>query len=94
MMSYAQRVARRGGSMPSASRREAAERGEPLDAEALAKLRELLKDAETCGRLNNFEQNFLADRQAQLAQYGDDIRLSEKQRGVLRKIEEHVYACG
>ena len=65
---------------------------EPMDADDFKALQDLLKDAEACGRLSNWDEAFLADLRDRVLRYGDRVRLSGKQNEVLKRIEEKVYA--
>ncbi len=63
-----------------------------LDAEAFASLKELLKDAESCARLSVWEEGFLSDLRDRALLYKANIRLSDSQLEVIRRIEGKVYA--
>lgn len=52
---------------------------------------ELLKDAEICARLTQWEEEFLADIRERVMTYEEDTRISDKQWQVLRRIEGKVY---
>lgn len=65
-----------------------------LDAEAFAALKELLKDAESCARMTVWEEGFLDDLRSRVLLYKANIRLSDSQREVIRRIEGKVYAAG
>lgn len=104
--SISRRVALRGGVDPYVSRqqvraererRERIERGDdPPDGEMndrdYAELVELLKDAESCARLNNWEEDFLSSMRDRVLTQGRAVRVSEKQDASLNKIREKVYA--
>lgn len=62
-----------------------------IDETRLAQLRELLKDAESCARLSQWEEEFLDDFRTRVLQYGADVRISEAQERVLQRIEGKVY---
>ena len=63
-----------------------------IDEEYLKWLRELLRDAESCHRLTQWEEDFLEDSRSRVEQYGLATNLSDRQEEVLRRIEEKVYA--
>jgi hypothetical protein len=63
-----------------------------LDDKALAGLRELLSDAESCARLSQWEEEFLSDMRDRVVLYGADTRVSDAQWKVLHRIEGKVYA--
>ena len=63
-----------------------------IDDDQLAFLTELLKDAESCARLTQWEEEFLADMRARVLLFGSDSRISDPQWTVLRRIEAKVYA--
>lgn len=58
----------------------------------LAKLKELLSDAESCGRLSQWEESFLNDLRERVLTYGDRILISGKQQAVIDRIEGKTYA--
>lgn len=55
-------------------------------------LKELLKDAEACARLSQWEEEFLDSMRAKVLVFGDTVRISDKQQEVLNRIEQKVYA--
>jgi hypothetical protein len=55
-------------------------------------LKELLKDAEACARLSQWEEEFLDSMREKALLYGDTVRISDKQQEVLNRIEQKVYA--
>lgn len=63
-----------------------------MDADDFKALKELLSDAEACGRLSQWEENFLDDMRERVLTYGDRVFLSERQREALTCIEQKVYA--
>jgi hypothetical protein len=63
-----------------------------LTHKQFAELSELLRDAESCARLSQWEEEFLSDLRSRALIYKDDLRISDKQWGALRRIEEKVYA--
>ena len=65
-----------------------------LDAEAFAGLKELLHDAEACARLSQWEEEFLDDLRSRVLLYKENIRLSDRQWEVIRRIAGKVYAAG
>ena len=53
---------------------------------------EICKDAETCSRLNEWEEKFLQDFRSKLEQYGLQTFMSDKQAGIMRRIaKEKIY---
>ena len=63
-----------------------------LDPKAYAGLQELLKDAESCARLSQWEDEFLSDMRDRVLLYKEHTRVSDAQWTVLRRIEGKVYA--
>lgn len=63
-----------------------------ITLEQYAELKDLLADAESCGRLSNWEQDFIADFRDRFDTFGVTISISPKQWEVLRRIEGKVYA--
>ncbi len=57
-----------------------------------AEVRELMKDAESCARLTQWEEEFCDTIRGNLLTRGEDLWLSDNQINVLRRIEEKVYA--
>lgn len=57
-----------------------------------SRMQEFLEDAQACGRLTNWEQNFVADMQALYDKFGERFTPSTKQRDVIDKIEAKIYA--
>ena len=57
-----------------------------------ADLKELLKDAESCARLSQFEEEFVDGLRERVLIYGDRTRVSDAQWTVIRRIEGKVYA--
>lgn len=53
---------------------------------------EVLKDAESCARLTQWEEEFLADMRGRVLVHGKDLNLSDRQTTTLQKIEAKVYA--
>jgi hypothetical protein len=54
-------------------------------------IREILKDAESCARLSQWEEEFCDDMRTRLLTYGDKITVSDKQEAVLLRIETKLY---
>lgn len=79
MMSAQQRAERRGGG------------GDRIDDERFARLKELLKDAEACIRLSQWEEEFCQDFRDRVQQYGADIKISDAQERIFQRIEGKVY---
>jgi hypothetical protein len=57
-------------------------------------LAELLKDAEFCAGLSEWEENFLNDLRGRLLLGNGEMRLTDRQMVVLRRIEAKVYVAG
>ena len=53
---------------------------------------EILRDAESCARLSQWEEEFCSDMRGRLLTRGDVLEISDKQWAVIRRIEEKVYA--
>jgi hypothetical protein len=58
----------------------------------VANLKELCQDAESCGRLSKFEEEFLDSMREKVLTFGDRVFLTPGQQGVLVSIERKVYA--
>ena len=54
-------------------------------------LAELLRDCETCARLNEWEQDFTDDLRGRMLLNNGLLTLSDRQMACLRKIEAKVY---
>ncbi len=52
----------------------------------LRECREMYEGSNSDGKLSDWEKSFLGDQIARTDQYGDDIRISPKQQGVLERI--------
>ena len=63
-----------------------------LDDKELAELREILRDAESCARLSQWEEEFADDMRNRVLLYGAETRVSDAQWKVIRRIERKVYA--
>lgn len=63
-----------------------------LSDKQYAGLVELLKDAESCARLTNWEEDFLSDLRERVLIHQENTRVSERQWEVLQRIEGKVYA--
>lgn len=63
-----------------------------LSHKQFAELSELLRDAESCARLTQWEEEFLTDIRDRALIHKDNLRVSDKQWEVLRRIQEKVYA--
>lgn len=63
-----------------------------LSDKQYAGLVELLKDAETCIRLTNWEEEFLSDMRDRVSVHQQSTAVSDKQWEVLQRIEGKVYA--
>jgi hypothetical protein len=63
-----------------------------LTDKELSDLRELLKDAESCARLSQFEEEFADDMRSRVLVHAGDTRISDAQWSVIRRIEQKVYA--
>jgi hypothetical protein len=60
--------------------------------EQIAWLTELASDAESCGRLSNWEESFMDGMRARLLQSPETYELSARQLETLESIESRVYA--
>lgn len=58
----------------------------------LTRVEEILHDAENSGRMSNWEQNFVADMLAKIAQYGRDTYISDRQLTVIDHLEDKLYS--
>ncbi len=65
-----------------------------MDDRTFTWLQEVLRDAEACGRLTNWEDGFLSSLRDRVATYGASTAVSEKAMAVLKRIEEKIYAAG
>ena len=63
-----------------------------LDDKQLSRLTEILRDAESCARLTQWEEEFLADMRGRVLIHGSGTRVSDPQWAVLTRIEGKVYA--
>ena len=54
-------------------------------------LKELLKDAESCARLSQWDEEFLDSMRKKFLVYGYDVRISDKQNEILNRIEVKNY---
>jgi hypothetical protein len=63
-----------------------------LSEKQLTDLRELLKDAEACARLTQWETEFVDDLRGRVLVYAADTRISDAQWTVIRRIEGKIYA--
>jgi hypothetical protein len=61
-----------------------------MEEEQLSHLQEIIDAAENSEALNDWEKGFLADQIGRFKEYGDEIRMSPKQWGVLEKIWDKV----
>lgn len=66
----------------------------PLDVAEMRWLRELLADCLQSSRLSDWERDFVHGQRLNLQRLGVAAVLSDKQMGVLRKIEEKIHAAG
>ena len=55
-------------------------------------LTEILRDAESCARLSQWEEEFCSDMRGRLLTRGDAFNVSDKQWATIRRIEGKVYA--
>jgi hypothetical protein len=90
-MPWSERARRRGGAPQEPAK---AAPGMQLDPVRRRWLEGLLAACEKSGRLNSWEITFTASIGSRLAIEGDRMVLTEKQFGVLWKIEEKVHAAG
>lgn len=63
-----------------------------LTDKQLADLKEMLKDAESCARLSQWEEEFADDLRSRVLIHSDRTRISDAQWTVIRRLEEKVYA--
>ena len=63
-----------------------------LDDDELARLREILSDAEHSARLSDWEANFCDDIRERVLEYAERTRISAKQWEVIDRIESKL--CG
>jgi hypothetical protein len=63
-----------------------------LTDKQLSGLQEMLKDAESCARLSQWEEEFIDDMRKRVLVHGADTRISDAQWRVIRRLEEKVYA--
>ncbi len=63
-----------------------------MTPEEHAQLTEILRDAESCARLSDWEERFVDELRDRVLISKQDTRVSEKQWVAIRKIEEKVYA--
>lgn len=57
----------------------------------LANLREVTADAESCGRLSDWEEEFLDSLRSRILTIGERMHMSDAQWTAFRRIEEKVY---
>lgn len=62
-----------------------------LDDHDLARLREILSDAEHSARLTDWEANFCDDIRDRVLEYAERTRISAKQWEVIERIEGKLY---
>lgn len=62
-----------------------------LTPKAFADLKELLKDAESCARLSDWEEEFLSSMRDRVLLNESNTRVSDAQSSVLKRIEAKVY---
>ena len=55
-------------------------------------IQELMRDAESCARLSQWEEEFCDSIRSKLLAYGESAEFSDKQLAVLNRIQEKVYA--
>ena len=65
---------------------------EQMAENAFAGLRELLKDAESCIRLSDWEESFLSGLRDKVLLYGKETRVTPAMWTALERIEAKVYA--
>lgn len=81
-----------GDAARSHARRVAAQTAPQMEEREFAELNETLKDAESCARLTNWEEEFLNSLRDRVLQYGARVQISPKQSEVLERIRAKVYA--
>lgn len=52
---------------------------------------EIMRDAESCARLTQWEEEFCSDMRGQLLTMKEGARVSDKQWVIVRRIEEKIY---
>lgn len=62
-----------------------------LDDDELKRIKEILSDAETSARLNNWETEFCDSIRDRITEYGNRARISDAQWGVIERIESKLY---
>jgi hypothetical protein len=63
-----------------------------LTDKEFAELTELLRDAESCARLTQWEEEFCDNMRGRVLLYKTETRVSDAQWNVLHRIEAKVYA--
>lgn len=91
MEMYGEDRARRRLGLPERVR---AQPGEPLSANRLLWLTELLNDAPESGRLTPWERDFIASIATRFSVLGVGITLSDRQAEILTRIEGKIHAIG
>lgn len=62
-----------------------------LDDDELARIKEILSDAETSSRLNDWEEEFCNSIRDRVTEYGARARISAKQWEIIDRIEGKLY---
>lgn len=63
-----------------------------MDDKEFAELTETLRDAESCARLSQWEEEFLDDLRGRVLTYKERTRISDRQYEILGRIRSKVYA--
>jgi len=63
-----------------------------VDEKEFAEITEVMRDAESCARLSQWEEEFCSDMRGRLASRGVATPVSDTQWRVIRRIQEKVYA--
>jgi hypothetical protein len=63
-----------------------------MDEDEFAELQELLKDAESCPRLSQWEDEFCDSLRERVLIYKENTTISDKQQAVINRIKAKVYA--
>lgn len=63
-----------------------------MDEKEFAGITEVIRDAESCARLSQWEEEFCPDMRGRLASRSAATPVSDAQWRVIRRIQEKVYA--
>jgi len=62
-----------------------------IDSDQLARVTEILSDAETSTRLSQWENEFCDSLRDRVLEYGERVRISTKQLAIIDRIESKLY---